>query len=127
MTSRRDHERGGVTRPRRPCDPGPMQHATVASWRAQPEVFQDPLNALTVPARRVQRDFLPPVDVVVRVVWPRDGTEHVEARAVAYTTRAVLCHWAEPRLRILGAWFPPSDVERLTPWLGGPDVGRIER
>lgn len=104
---------GGVTRPCHLCDPGPVQYATVASWRAQPELFQDPLNALTVPARRAQRDLVPPADVVVRVVWPRDGAEQVKARAVAYTTRAVLCHWAEPRLRTLGAWFPPSDVERL--------------
>ena len=49
----------------------------------------------------------------MRVVWPLDGVELIRARAVAYTTRAVLCHWTEPRLRILGAWFPPADVDRV--------------
>lgn len=101
-----------------PCDPGLMHYATVTSWRSRAERFQDPLNALPIPARRAQRDLVPPVDVDVRVVWPRDGQETIRARAVAYTTRAVLCHWTEPRLAILGAWFPADDVRRAS------EVGR---
>ena len=90
-----------------------MHDATVASWRSRAESFQAPLNALPIPARQAQRDLVPPVDVDVRVVWPRDGEETIRARAVAYTTRAVLCHWTEPRLAILGAWFAPGDVTRV--------------
>lgn len=82
------------------------------AWDQHRTTWQDPLNALRVPARRAQRDLTPPVDVVVRVDWPRDGVELIEARAVAYTTRAVLCHWREPRLQVLGAWFPAADVRR---------------
>lgn len=104
-----------------------MHDVEPLAWDQHRTTWQDPLNALPVPPRRAQRDLVPPVDVVVRVVWPRDGAEHVKARAVAYTTRAVLCHWAEPRLRTLGTWFLPSDVERLNLRPGCPDPGRIER
>ena len=44
----------------------------------------------------------------------RDGEETIRARAVAHTTRAVLCHRTEPRLAILGAWFAPGDVTRVS-------------
>lgn len=42
-----------------------MYYATVASWRSRAERFQDPLNALPIPARRAKRDLVP--DWLVRL------------------------------------------------------------
>lgn len=88
-----------------------MRDTNVLSWDHRCSQWQDPDNALPVPPRRAQRTLTPPVGVMVRVEWPRGGVELISARAVAYTGRAVLCHWTEPRLRILGAWFPLVDVD----------------
>lgn len=89
-----------------------MHDTIVDSWYAHQHLWQSPVNALEIPPRRAQRDLVPPVAVVVRVEWPRDGVEVIAARAAAWTSTAVLCHWTEPRLQILGAWFSADDVTR---------------
>lgn len=90
-----------------------MRDATVLSWYARRHLWQSPVNSVPIPPRRAQRDLVPSIAVVVRVAWPDDGVELIEARAAAWTRTAVLCHWSEPRLQILGAWFPPHELRRL--------------
>lgn len=96
-----------------------MHDPVIESWYASSHLWQTPTNAVAVPPRRAQRDLEPPIDVLVRVVWPRDGVEMITARAVAYTTNLVLCHWSEPRLQILGAWFDAGDVTRVRAGITG--------
>ncbi len=75
-----------------------------------PRPQQTITNALPVPARRAQVDC--DIPVTARIVWEVDGVEHLDTRATAYTTRAVLVEVADPRYRVRGAWLVPGDVKR---------------
>lgn len=75
----------------------------------------DPGQRPAGPAPSIAARLPPPIDVEARVEWPRDGVELVRARAVAWAHDAVLCHWPERRLQILGAWMLMGSVRRIVP------------
>lgn len=72
--------------------------------------WQRILNARPIPPRRSQRAGWVPV--VARIVWARDGVEHLETHAFAWTSELVLVQLADPRFRFRGVWLDTVDVER---------------
>lgn len=72
--------------------------------------WQRILNARPIPPWRSQRTGWVPV--TARIVWERDGVEHLETYAFAWTHELVLVQLIEPRYRFRGVWLDPADVSR---------------
>lgn len=74
-----------------------------------PPSYQDVLNAL--PAR--DRPDRAPLPVIARVVWEKDGTEHVRRLATRWdpVDAAVFVRLDDPRCRFVGVWLKRDDVE----------------
>jgi len=53
-----------------------------------------------------------PIAVTARIVWGKDGEEHVPASAIAWTSTLVLIELRDPRCATIAAWFDPADLRR---------------
>lgn len=84
----------------------------VLAWDAGRDVWQSIRNERPIPPRRAQVTAPAPVPVVARIVWARDGVEHHETVAWAWTTRAVLVELHDRRCQTIGVWLPRRDVTR---------------
>lgn len=72
------------------------------------------LNARPIPDRRLQSLGRGTIPVVVRLIWERDGEEHVETVARDWVGRDVLVDMDDYRWPTRGVWVDATDVQRLT-------------
>lgn len=84
--------------------PGPAERA--ALW-------QQLLNARPIPPRGRQRLSRHPIEVIVRLVWERDGVEHLTTLARDWVDHDVLIDLPDQRWHTGGVWLDASDVTRL--------------
>lgn len=53
-----------------------------------------------------------PIPVTVRIVWAKDGEEHIDGNATRWSGRCVYVEFTDQRLNKTGAWVDAGDVER---------------
>jgi len=82
------------------------------AWDAHRERWQRLVNEWPIPARRAQVLAPAPIPVTARLEWERDGVEHLDTVAWAWTTRAVLVELHDPRRQTIGVWLSAGDVAR---------------
>ena len=75
-------------------------------------LYQQLLNARPIPPRDRQNPHRAPIAVRVRLVWERDGVEHLDTRAWDWVGRDVLVDVPGPRLQVNAAWLDAADVRR---------------
>lgn len=85
---------------------------TVPTWD---HYHQRILNAHEVPPRNQQVDLYPEVPVRARIVWEKDGVEHINTTACAYSGRLVLVHTYDRRSRTTGVWLDVKDAPKSSP------------
>lgn len=69
---------------------------------------QDVLNAVAIPARWTTGN----IDVTVRLVWEKDGEEHIDGHAIRWTSSVVYVEFDDRRIRTTGVWVAAGDVVR---------------
>lgn len=84
----------------------------VPSYEDLARLHQAILNQRPIPPFQLQRLDREHIPVTIRVVWERDGEEHIDATAVDWVGRDVLCWWVERRIETRGAWLDAGDVRR---------------
>lgn len=82
------------------------------AWDAHAAQWQPIVNEQPIPPRRAQVSSGVPGRVSVRVVWARDGVEHLDTVAWSWTSRAVLVELHDRRRQTIGVWLPARDVKR---------------
>jgi hypothetical protein len=76
--------------------------------------LQPIVNSHPVPPRQIQRTAPSPIDVRARLVWEKDGEEHLDTQVTAWTSDLVLVAVVDPRSKLRGVWLAPADVTRLS-------------
>jgi hypothetical protein len=61
-----------------------------------------------------EHTFGQPMPVVARVVWERDGEEHVDTTALGWTGRDVYVRMPDTRYRFTAVWLDAADVARCS-------------
>lgn len=82
------------------------------AWDAHRPHWQEIANEAPIPPSRAQVLAKEPIPVVARIEWERDGLEHLDTVAWAWTARAVLVEVNDRRRQTIGVWLPLSDVTR---------------
>lgn len=85
----------------------------VLAWDAHAAQWQPLLNEQPIPARRAQVSCPVPIEVTARLVWERDGVEHLNTVVWAWSGRSVLVELHDRRRVTIGAWLPAHDVRRV--------------
>ena len=82
------------------------------AWDAHSTHWQPVLNEQPIPHRRAQVSCERPVRATARLVWERDGVEHLDTVAWAWTSRSVLVELHDRRRQTIGVWLAAHDVRR---------------
>ena len=61
---------------------------------------------------RARHTFKTPVPVVVRIVWERDGEEHIETEALGWSNTDAYVRLPDSRWRFTSIWLRAEDVKR---------------
>jgi hypothetical protein len=59
-----------------------------------------------------EHTFHQPVPVVARIVWERDGEEHIETEAAGWSGQLVYVRVLDTRYRLTSVWLNAADVRR---------------